>query len=239
MPFFICNEEDTFVKIGNECLSAEEHVDLLGIKIDRTLNFSCHVSNLCNKASQKLHALARIGKFLTEDKLKLLMRAFVTSQFNYCPLAWMCHTRTLNNRINNLHERALRIAYKEEKLTFEELLEKDDSITIHERNLQRLAIEMYKIKKQLCPLPFQELFTKVDHQYDLRNKRTWESQNIRTTKFGSETFTNLGPKIWNIIPNDIKASSSLLQFKAKIKSWKPVGCPCKLCKSFVPNLGYL
>ena len=50
----------------------------------------------------------------------------------------MCHNRTLNNKINKLHERALRIVYKNDELTFRELLDKDNSTTIHQRNLQRL-----------------------------------------------------------------------------------------------------
>ena len=52
------------------------------------------------------------------------MKAFVVSQFNYCPLLWMFHSRTLNNRINNLHERALRIVYKDDDSSFKELLVK-------------------------------------------------------------------------------------------------------------------
>ena len=100
------------------------------------------------KGNQKLHALARISKYLNEDKLKFLMKTFIQSQFNYCPLVCMFHNRTLNNKINKLHERALRIVYSNGELTFPELLDKVNSLTIHQRNLQRLAIEMYKIKKQ-------------------------------------------------------------------------------------------
>ena len=59
------------------------------------------------------------------------MKAFVTSQFGYCPLVWMFHSRAINNRINKLHEMSLRIVYKDRNSTFEDLLEKDDSVTIH------------------------------------------------------------------------------------------------------------
>ena len=76
----------------------------------------------------------RISKFLREDKLKQIMRTFTESQFNYCPHLWMCHSRTLNNKINKLHD----------NLSFQQLLEKDNSITIHDRKLQKLVLEMYK-----------------------------------------------------------------------------------------------
>ena len=63
----------------------------------------------------------------------------------------MFHSRKLNGRINRLHERALRIVYKDDKATFNELLIKDESYTVHERNIQTLAIELYKVAYKLCP----------------------------------------------------------------------------------------
>ena len=72
---------------------------LLGVKIDTKLSFENYVSSLCKKASQKLHALARIVNFMDLAKRTSLMKAFITSQFNYGPLLWMFHSRQLNNRI--------------------------------------------------------------------------------------------------------------------------------------------
>ena len=91
------------------------------------------------------------------------MKTFIQSQFNYNPLVWMFHSRTLNHKINKLHERALRIVYKNDEQTFKDLLDEDDSVTIQHRNLQRLAIEMFKIKNHLSPLSMQELFTEKIH----------------------------------------------------------------------------
>ena len=169
-------------------------VELLGVKIDKNLDLNEHVSNLCKKGNQKLHALARISKYLSTEKLKIFMKTFIQSQFNYCPLTWMFHNRTLNNKINKLHERALKIVYKNDKLTFQELLDMDDSITIHQRNLQRLAIEMFKVKKHISPLPMQELFIEQVHIRDLRNKRSWEIPKVRTVGYGTETIRYRGPK---------------------------------------------
>ena len=80
---------------------------LLGINIDNFLTFNEHVSKLCKKASQKLHAIARIWNHLNKSKLRLIMNAFFSSQFGYCPLVWMLHNRRYNNKINRLHERIL------------------------------------------------------------------------------------------------------------------------------------
>ena len=98
------------------------------------------------------------------------MKSFVMSQFSYCPLVWMFCTRTLNNKINRLHERALRLVYDDDNLTFEELLEKDNSVTVHDRNLQKLACEMFKIKNKMSPQPIIDLFNEKLCQYDLRKK---------------------------------------------------------------------
>ena len=66
------------------------------------------------------------------------MKAFITSQFSYCPLIWMFHSRNLNNKINRIHERALRLVYQN-NLSFSELLEIDNSVTVHQNNLQVLV----------------------------------------------------------------------------------------------------
>ena len=64
----------------------------------------------------------------------------------------MFHNRTLNNKINKLHERALSLVYKDITLSFQDMLDLDNSVTIHHRNIQKLAIEMFKIKNDLSPM---------------------------------------------------------------------------------------
>ena len=108
----VANNENVSVSLGNEIIESNNSDELLWVTIDKNLHFIEHVSYLCKKGNQKLHALARISKYLCLEKRKLIMRTFIESQFNYCPLVWMFHNRTLNNKINKLHERALRIVYR-------------------------------------------------------------------------------------------------------------------------------
>ena len=110
-----------------------------GVKVDHEVNFNEHVSKLCKKASQKLNAVSRIESCMTFDQRRLILNSFNTSHFSYCPTVWMFHSRKLNERINHIHERALRIVYKDFNSPFQELLIQDDSLNIHHRNLQKLV----------------------------------------------------------------------------------------------------
>ena len=101
-------------------------------------------------------------------KRKLIMNAFITSQFGYCPLVWMFHSREMNNRINRIHERSLRIVYKNKQSTFQELLDRDKSVTVHHSNIRKLAIETFKVKNNLSPEILNYIFEIVDSSYYLR-----------------------------------------------------------------------
>ena len=122
----VTRDTDVTAKIGEFDVKNSREEKLLGVKIDSKLSFENHVSSLCKKASQKLHALARVVNFMDLAKRKSLMKAFMTSQFNYCPLIWMFDSKQLNNRINKIQERALRQVYKDSKLTFDNLLKLDN-----------------------------------------------------------------------------------------------------------------
>ena len=107
------------IQISDIKVTSESRVKLLGIHIDNRLNFDYHVSQLCKKASKKLHALARIFKYVETSKRRILVNAFIISQFSYCPLIWMFHSRKMEHSINRIHERALRLIYpSDSKLTF-------------------------------------------------------------------------------------------------------------------------
>ena len=115
------NEPVTF-RIGNSEIANSSQEKLLVVQIDNKLSFDNHVSKLCQKASNKLYALAHISPYMDQNKLRTLVRALITSQFQYCPLIWMFHSRQLNKKINKIQKRALRITYKDAESTCSELL---------------------------------------------------------------------------------------------------------------------
>ena len=86
---------------------------LLEVNIDHNLKFNHYILKQCKKAGRNLSALTRICKFMSFRRRRVLMKSFIESQFSYCPLAWMCCDKTSDNRINHLHERALRTVYND------------------------------------------------------------------------------------------------------------------------------
>ena len=148
--------KDSLVAIGESTIKESKYEKLLGVTFDKKLSFTKHVQDLCKKAHQKLHALARLSNYIDPIKLKLLMDAFIKSQFNYCPLVWMFHDRRANAKLNKVSERALRIACNDSEInsvnnSMNNYCIDKKSLTVHQRNLQLLMIEIFKTKNNLNP----------------------------------------------------------------------------------------
>ena len=138
----------------------------------------------------------------------------------------------MNTKINRIHERALRIVYDDNVSTFEDLL-------VNSGSIQNIAIEVYKALHNLSSVLMSDLFSFKNTMYNIRGGGKLKMSNIKTTNYGSETISYLGPKVWDLVPNEIKSISSLDVFERKIKAWTPTTCPCRLCKAYVENLGYI
>ena len=121
------------------------------------------------KVSRKISALSRISGILSFDKKRIIFKAFFESQFKYCQLVWMFHGREVNQTINRLHERILRIVYNDYGSTFEHLLVKDGYCTVHHSNLQFLSIELYKAVNGLTTNIFSDLFLRNNRLVNLRS----------------------------------------------------------------------
>ena len=126
--------------------------------------------------------------------------------------------RKINARINHVHERALRIVYRNNNLRFDQLLQIGKSYNIHHTNIQTLAIELYKVKNNLSNQIMQEIFEKRQNvDYNLRSQTDFVLPGVNTTYFGLHSLRYLSSKIWNVIPDEIKNSLSLDEFKIKIR----------------------
>ena len=140
------------------------------------------------------------------------------------PVDMVFHSRNLNHVINEIHERALRTVYNDHQCTFKELPGRYNSFSIHERNLRKLTIEMFKVNNGLSVQLVSAKFNFVENHYNFRHQsgRKFKVDHFKTETYGKQSVSYLGPKIWNYIPQEIKNVTTLAAFKTKIKRWKPI-----------------
>ena len=158
---------------------------------------------------------------MSTNKKWLVMKAFTSSQFSYGPLIWMNHSR------------------RWKKATFKELLDKVKAMSIHIRNLLLLVTEMFKVKIGGSLSIMHEIFqTDNSNNFNLRKNRGF-NPNPKTQYYGTETISVLKPKLWITLPEEYKNSTSLQEFKTKIKNWLLLNCPCRLCKTYIQSVGLI
>ena len=229
--------DDTMsITVKNETVFNSNTSKILGITFDNLLTFAPHIENLCKKASLKVSALARMSVYLSKAKRRYLMNAFIKCYFSYCPLIWMFHTRALEQRINRLHERCLRIIYSDTTSSFEDLLKLDKSSTFHQKAIQSLAIELFKAKSESRN---EKVFNKNECKIKTRKRNSFRAREAESELNGKSSLAFLGPKIWSILPNNFKLLTDLDEFKKRIKQWRPSPCPCRNCRTYIQGVGFI
>ena len=78
-----------------------------------------------------------------------------------------------------------------------------------------------------------------DSGYSTRKKRTFKSRHVKTVRYGTDSLAYLAPKIWELVPNEMKNLESLIAFKTAIKKWKTTNCPCHICKNYISQVGFV
>ena len=152
----------------------------------------------------------------------------------------MFHNRDLEHKINKLHERALRIVYNDDQLSFHELLKLDNSSTIHHQNIRKLVIEVYKSIHDLSPSFMKDIFVNSGYTGPkLCNEKQFHIPNVNKSYKGEESLKAFAPRIWKLVPNQLKCIDNLDKFKIEIKKWRPKECPCRLCRDYKAGLGYV
>ena len=164
------------------------------------------------------------------------MNSFIESQFSNCPLLWMYCSRVVDEKINRIHHRALRLVYLDNSSSFEELLSKDGTVNMHQRNIQLVAIEMFKVLKEIGPKLVRDLFV-VDRS---NLNQPFRKPNVKK-KIGKNSCCYFGPKLWNeLLPKELKTIEELEEFKDKVRKWIPTKeiCRCNLCLDYIAGVGY-
>ena len=105
--------------------------------------------------------------------------------------------------------------------------------------MQALATEMFKIHRVLSPDILREILVPKISLYNLCKNNTFERRQVHSVYHGTESLSFLGPKIWHLVPLELKQLESLEVFKLKIKKWIPFECPCRLCRTYIQQVGFV
>ena len=108
--------EHLWLNVGESQVWEKNQVKLLDITIDNELKFDDHITKICRKANSKLSALSRLARYLSMKQKKLLYMLFIEAQFKYCLISWTFCSQSCSNKINKLHERALRLVYDHQSI---------------------------------------------------------------------------------------------------------------------------
>ena len=227
---FLGVSEPVSLNINGKELISETHVKLLGIVIDHKLKFSKHIQNICNTANNKVSQLLRMRRNMGIIQARSIVNAYILPYFIYCPLIWMfCHKKS-NNLINKVHKRALRVIHEFPSLDLNELLEIENSVSIHVKHLQILMTETYKSLHHNNPQIMYDLFHMKDRPYNLRGQMLLRIPPAKTITYGTNSLLFKASLLWNSLPNEYKSANTVNTFKINIKRWPGTSCRCLICK---------
>ena len=218
------------MNISGKFITVQDEVTLLGIIIDKQLNFSAHIKKLCKNANNKTSVLVRHRSYMSLSQATTIFNAYIFSQFFYCPLVWMFCRKTEMTLINKAHKRSLRAVYDDYSLDMSELLELNGGISIHTKHLQTLMLEVYKSLHHQNPELMWGLFNLKNISYNLRGKLLLRLPTARTVTYGTNSLIFKASILWNCLPNKFKSSESVSLFKNIIKKWDGNSCTCTICK---------
>ena len=230
---FIClgrkvRREPFMLNLGSSQIEEADSVKLLGIILDNMLSFDEHVSMLCKKANSKISALGRIASFFSESQHKVLMNSFIFSNFSYCPLVWGFSNRKNLHMIDRIRERAFRIFSME-----------SSESTIHDRFCCILLQEFFKTLHGLNPTYMNDVFALQNHTYSLRSFSSLRREKVYSSRHGLKSLPHIAAQLWSRLPESVKAECSLQSFKSELSRLPSLHCDCRLCATYIPQLGFI
>ena len=210
---------DKILQIDTCEIKASPNITILGVEIDNKLNFESHINEICNKTSKQINALKRMKHFIDRPCKNIIYNSYISSNFNYCPIVWMFTGKMNVDKLEKTNKRALRYVINNDDAEYDDLCNEQKVLNIHKRCIKTVAIQMYKIKQQKVPIYVQEMFSRRESHYDIRDNDLFEIPHYKTVTYGKKSFRYFGAKLWANIPKEIKAKPSLTGFKDALTIW--------------------
>ena len=151
--------------------------------------------------------LSIVSSLLRHQQKKVVSNSFIERDFSYCSLITLVNFIRSYRKVNKLHERILQLCQNEYNLSYEKRFSKQDLVNIHLRNIHQLMIEIFK-SLGLCPSCTIEIFISRNILYTISNPRDLNSHLPKTVYCRCDTTTSRGPKIWQLLPEEIKNAAS-------------------------------
>ena len=206
------NSQSRNIHIDGQVINNTDHIKLLSVYIDESINFSTHISQLSKKASRKVGVLMRLRNLIPCSAKLTIYKSSILPFLTYCHVVWHFCKASDNRKIERLQERALRAVYRTKTDSYETLLNRARLPSLHNRRLQDIAIYMYKVKNELVPRSVAENFSFKQSRYSLRNC-DFNIPRFNTVNYGKHSLRYLGPVLWSRLKN----SPSLNMFKSAIR----------------------
>lgn len=180
------------LRINDKFIKSSSSINVLGIEIDSKLNFKIHIDDICNQTSKQINALKRIKHYLDKQCKNTLYNSYIGSNFNYCPLVWMFIAKLNMDKLEKMNKSALRFIENQNIMPYEELCREANKLTITQRCIKSVTIQMYKIKSKMAPTYLQELFSDRKDLYNLRTNDTFHIPHFQTMTYGKKSFQYYG-----------------------------------------------
>ena len=216
--------------VNGKTIPCSNEVKLLVITIDNELKFKKHTEDLCKKASYKLNAFRRTRGYFTVEKARMLANAFFDSQFNYAHLIWMFAGKTLFNRICKIDHRTFQMVNNEYNKLYEELFQLNNNVSINQRHLKYLALEVFKSLMHLNPEFMWSYFNENLISYELTKGAKVFVPPVKSFRLGLNSVHFRGSILWNNLPSSIKISQTINKLKAKLKNLGNIHCAFGVCR---------
>ena len=195
------------------------------------------MKKVCEKANQKLNALAKISKLATPIRRKKLINSFINSQFTYCPLICVFPSKGCYKRIDKIQGRSLRQILNDYESSVDSLLSTLNEKTIHQRCINVLLTKVCKYLNGYFPDLINEVFYLHQNHYNLRNFIVFATDNPRNKDLLNSSVYRAN-QLWETLPSEIKGCTSLQLLEDKIKTWCCDRSQCQICSTYIANVGY-
>ncbi len=189
-----------------------------------------HVAYINKKAGRNINALARVSRCLEYDSKICVLKAFVLSFYNYCPVVWHFVGMEDTKKIEKVQYRALKFVFNDFTSPYSTLREQSGLPLLYIQRIRLLLIEIYKMYNLLRPVYLHSILSKQANVTSTRNNLRVVQPICNTSTYGPSSARFYGSKLWNELDKPLKESVSLEDFKRNVLHWSGVACSCSTCK---------